>query len=234
MPRVHLFLGEGAKMTWIATDEGMGWTNRLIDIFLAETSELTLYSSLKNFTGWHFDHVRAHLKKGSHFSSCSLQFPEGIARSSYRVILAGEESACELQGLWNLDQETQVHIHAHVEHRAPHTKSLQKFKGILDDSSKSSFEGKIYVHPEAQKTEAYQLCNHMILGPGAIGNAKPNLEIFADDVKASHGATMAQLSDEELFYLRSRGIALDDAKRLLIDSFSQDILSGVPYATLLP
>ncbi|MGH2638500.1 MAG: SufD family Fe-S cluster assembly protein, partial [Rhabdochlamydiaceae bacterium] len=106
------------------------------------------------------------------------------------------------------------------------------FKGVLKGQSQSSFEGKIYVHPEAQKTEAYQLNHNLLLSDAAVANAKPNLEIFADDVKASHGATMSEVDDEQLFYLQSRGLTKDSARTLLIQGFIQEFLNQIPYTSL--
>ena len=98
--------------------------------------------------------------------------------------------------------------------------------------SQSSFEGKIYVHPEAQKTEAYQINKNLLLSESAIANAKPNLEIFADDVKASHGATMAQVDEEQLFYLQSRGLSQETARGLLIRGFIQEMVDQIPLQSV--
>jgi Fe-S cluster assembly protein SufD len=150
-----------------------------------------------------------------------------LTRHSLRAVLNGENSDALLQGLWHLKGLSQAHTHVEVEHAAPSARSLQKFKGILNDHSQSSFEGKIFVRPIAQKTEAYQLNNNLLLGDHSIAYAKPNLEIFADDVKASHGATMAQLDEEQLFYLKSRGITETDAKALLIDGFRHEMIDQI-------
>jgi Fe-S cluster assembly protein SufD len=131
-----------------------------------------------------------------------------------------------------LQQASQSHTHVFVEHAAPHARSLQKFKGVLKDIAQSSFEGKIFVRPVAQKTEAYQLNHNLLLSEGAIANAKPNLEIFADDVKASHGATFSQVDEEQLFYLKSRGLSSMDATQLLIRGFMQEMIDQIPIASV--
>ncbi len=120
-----------------------------------------------------------------------------------------------------------------VEHVAPHCRSRQHFKGILRGKSRSSFEGKILVRPEAQKTEAYQLNNTLLLSDDCRGFAKPNLEVFADDVKASHGATVSQLNAEELFYFRSRGFPLSLAQEMLAAGFCNEILKAIPSGVQL-
>ena len=109
---------------------------------------------------------------------------------------------------------------------------MQLFKGILFDASQSSFAGKILVKQEAQKTQAYQLNKNLLLGKAAIAQSRPHLEIHADDVKASHGATVAQPTEAELFYLKSRGITEEEAKQLLIVGFYREILDQIPYARL--
>ena len=129
-------------------------------------------------------------------------------------------------GCWTKKRES--HTNVHIEHQAPHCRSHQLFKGVLTDVSRSSFEGKIYVKQAAQKTEAYQLNNNLLLSDRANADSKPNLEIFADDVKASHGATVGQLDAEQLFYLRARGFTDNDAKNLLVDGYAKESLTLCP------
>ena len=144
-------------------------------------------------------------------------------RSSLRIELLEENSEALLQGLWRLKEKKECHTHTLVQHLAPHTRSRQHYKGVLQEEAKSSFTGKIYVHPEAQKTEAYQLNNNLLLSPQSKAYSKPNLEIFADDVKASHGATIAQLNAEDLFYLQSRGLTKKEAQEFLIEGFCKEL-----------
>ena len=123
-----------------------------------------------------------------------------------------------------LKDKREAHVNVRVEHLAPHCRSNQLFKGVLTDFSRSSFEGKIYVDQIAQKTEAFQLNSNLLLSDRAHADSKPNLEIFADDVKASHGATVGQLNAEELFYMKTRGITQEEASNLLVFGFAQEIL----------
>jgi Fe-S cluster assembly protein SufD len=166
------------------------------------------------------------LKKKSRFVSTSIEKGGELYRSSYRLTLLEEEGDALLQGMSKLQGDEQHHRHITIHHAAVNCKSRQYFKGVLKDRSISSFEGKIVVDPIAQKTESYQLSKNLVLSDEASVFTKPNLEIGADDVKASHGATIAQLSQAELFYLRSRGIALEDAKKLLIDAFCMDLIDA--------
>lgn len=140
------------------------------------------------------------------------------------VRLLGEGGEASLNGVWALKGHNQHHVHVLMEHHETYCTSMQKFKGVVQEQARSSFEGKIYVERKAQKTEAYQMNNNLILGKEASANCKPNLEIFADDVKASHGATIGQMDEEHLFYCKARGIPPHQAHALLVRGFVQEIL----------
>jgi Fe-S cluster assembly protein SufD len=129
-----------------------------------------------------------------------------------------------LKGATELTGDNVAHTEVRIEHKAEGARSNQHFKMVLHDQSKGSFEGKIYVDSVAQKTEAYQLNNNLLLGDRATIFTKPNLEIFADDVKASHGATVTRLSEEELFYFQSRGIGKERAGSFLAKGFLKEVL----------
>ena len=131
-----------------------------------------------------------------------------------------------------LKEKREAHTHVIVDHQAPHCRSRQLFKGILDDLSSSSFEGKILVRQAADKTDAFQLNNNILLSDRANADSKPNLEIFAPDVKASHGATVGQLDNELLFYLKTRGFSDKAAKNILIYGFCQDVVDLVDIPSL--
>ena len=147
---------------------------------------------------------------------------------SYDFSLVEEGASVDLQGAWLLDEHQKVWNDISIRHVAPHTHSKQLFKGVLKGSAYSHFKGKIYVEASAQKTEAYQLNNNLILSDEAKAETLPSLEIFADDVKASHGATVGQIDEESLFYLRSRGLSKEDAKHALIHGFIGEIFVKLP------
>jgi len=217
-PRLHIYLGRGAELHLTQKSEGKAsLCNSLIDFVLDEGAKLTF---LDDASG-DFQAIRATLKRDS---KCKAVLLGANTRSSIRAQLAEENSEVEVFGLARLDGEMESHVHALVEHIAPHTRSRQHFKSVLKGKSRFSFEGKIFVKPAAQKTEAYQLNNTLVLSDEAASYAKPNLEIFADDVKASHGATTGQLDEEALFYFRSRGLDLQQAKQWLIEGFCKEIL----------
>jgi Fe-S cluster assembly protein SufD len=125
-----------------------------------------------------------------------------------------------------------VDHHTAIDHALPHTTSRQLYKGILDGRARGVFRGRVHVRPQAQKIDAAQTNRNLLLSDDAVANSNPQLEIYADDVKCSHGATIGRLSDEAIFYLRSRGISLADSRRLLTLAFANEILASLPAAEL--
>lgn len=232
-PRLMLYLGKHSSLRveqhWETDSEEAHFANAHIDAVLDDGASLIFKTVQCQAPKTQiFQALRASLKRDSRFEANLYSEGAAISRHSMKVQLLEENAQTLLQGLTNLTGHNQSHIHATVEHLAPHTRSRQHFKALLKDKSGSSFEGKIYVHPIAQKTESYQLSNNLLLSDFATAYAKPNLEIFADDVKASHGATVAQLDEESLFYLRSRGMPLEEAKLCLIQSFIEELKSCLP------
>jgi Fe-S cluster assembly protein SufD len=237
-PRMHLFLGQQAKVEWISStcvlSDDAFFHNPFMDVVLeqgAQFSSLYVTSALPK-KAWHFESVRAAQKRDSTFHSlCASQGAKSV-RHDFRIALTEENASCDLQGISLLKDSDQSHAHICVEHLAPHTRSMQRFKKVLTGHSQSSFQGKIHVAKEAQKTEAYQLNNNLILADRAIANSKPGLEIFADDVKASHGATIAQLDPSHLFYLKSRGLSESQAKSLLVLGFCQELFQPISIVSV--
>ncbi len=217
-PRLHVYLGRDAELRLEQSSfKDRGLSNAVLDFVLDSGAKLSVIDS----SDGDFQTIRASLKRDA---KLKMVFLGKVFRNSLKVQLTEPNSEAEIFGLSRLIQEEEGHFHALIEHIAPHARSRQHFKSVLKDKARFSFEGKIYVHPEAQKTQSYQLNNNLILSDEASANAKPNLEIFADDVKASHGATVGRLDEEELFYLRSRGLGLDEASEWLIQGFCKEIL----------
>jgi Fe-S cluster assembly protein SufD len=150
-----------------------------------------------------------------------------LSRQNVRALLAGEGLECVLNGLYLTRGEQVADHHMVVEHAEPHCASHEYFNGILDDKSKGVFHGRILVRPEAQKTDAKQTNKNLLLSEDATVDTKPQLEIYADDVKCTHGATVGQMDEEAIFYLRSRGIGLATARRMLMHSFAGEITDRV-------
>ena len=181
---------------------------------------------------WHLDAFRATLKRDSYLKTVSVTEGGMTVRNDYRITLAGENAEALLNGIWMLSDKREAHANIFIDHQAPICRSFQLFKDVLTDFSRSSFEGKIMVRQAAQKTEAFQLNNNLLLNDHAHADSKPNLEIFADDVKASHGATFGQLDPDQLFYLKTRGFSDETAKNLLIYGFCEQVIELIPILSL--
>lgn len=229
-PRLQIVVNKGGKVNFLHTIHGniSGLCNLAVDIVIEEKGELSWQdSSFLSENSWYFSSMRATIKKEAHLNCFSFTNGSKSARSRFAITLAESEATCTLKGLSLLDKEREGHVHVLMEHASPNCYSRQHFKSVLKDQSKSSFEGKIHVHPKAIKTEAYQLTNHLLLSDKAAAYAKPNLQIYADDVKASHGATIAKIDEEEIFYLRSRGLSQKDSMKLLALGFSEQHIKDV-------
>lgn len=232
MPRTQCVIGKGAQIQIVQTSSQHD-SSAVFDCVLDEMARLSFYdASVPSCSAWQMQTFRAFLKKDSFLQAFFLTTGSETVRNHFAIELTEEGSEALIKGLSMLSNKAESHFYGKVEHKAPHCKSRQQIKSILSGSSKSSFEGKIFVHPTAQKTEAYQHSQSLILSPSATTFTKPNLEIFADDVKASHGATISQPDAESLFYLRSRGLSLEEARRLLIQGFCQEMLEELPFASL--
>ncbi len=225
---VILFMGKNSKATIrldVQSDNSASQLfSRAVNLHLDEGAQLQIESDLteaKNL--WHFDSLRADLKKDANLNFVSGSLGSKALRQDFRVDLLGPNANVSLKGVQLLDANCEAYNHVLVNHRAENCESNQHFKQVVFDKGKGVFEGKIFVESQAQKTNAYQLCNSLTLGDKALAIAKPNLEIFADDVKASHGATISKLGSSELFYLLSRGLSKKDAKRFLVKGFCSEI-----------
>ncbi|MBY0424455.1 MAG: SufD family Fe-S cluster assembly protein, partial [Cytophagales bacterium] len=175
-------------------------------------------------------HIHQVGKSVAHAVTVSLS--GGVVRNNLNMVLDAEYAEANMHGLYLLQGETQVDNHTIADHRKPNCLSNELYKGILDDYSSGVFNGKIFVQPDAQKTNAYQSNKNILLSNHASINTKPQLEIFADDVKCSHGCTTGQLDEDALFYLRSRGISNRTAKAMLTKAYVQDILNTVKIQAL--
>lgn len=227
-PSLYLFSGEGSKASITQeiyrAEDSKCLYNSFIDLHLERNAHIDLSTtregSLKAFD---LTSLRASLKRKSNLEVIDF-CTEAMSRSDYYVSLNEPDAYASLSGLWIGSKNKQSHAHIFMEHKAPDCISSQLFKGVLTEHSRSSFEGKIYIHPDAQKTEAYQSNHNLLLSDTSFAASKPNLEIFADDVKASHGSTTGQIDKEQIFYLRTRGIPENIAKQLLVKAFCQEVI----------
>jgi Fe-S cluster assembly protein SufD len=167
------------------------------------------------------------LAAGSRYSSQSVSLGGALARTDIEVVLAGEHAEAALDGLALTDGEQQAESHLLVRHARPHGSSNQLYKSVLGGASRSVFNGRIVVDPGAQKTDARQSNRNLVLSDAAVANSNPQLEIFADDVRCTHGSTVGRLDEEAVFYLRSRGLDRAEAQGMLVQAFAGEILDRI-------
>ncbi len=168
----------------------------------------------------------------SHLATNNLTLHAGVARNNIELKLAGEHAEGHAYGLYLLDKNQHVDNFSYIDHAVPECFSDELFKGVLDDHSTGSFTGKIMVRPDAQKTNAYQSNNNLLLTNDAKMNTRPQLEIYADDVKCSHGATVGQLDEDAMFYLRTRGINKEESTILLMYAFAYEVIEKIKVEPL--
>jgi len=172
-------------------------------------------------------------KRNSVYSNYTFSMPKAdLIRNNLNIALNEEQTETHLYGLYLGEDQQMIDNHTFIHHKKPHCNSNEIYKGVLLDQATGVFNGKVFVEPEAQKTNAFQKNNNLLLSNKAIINTKPQLEIFADDVKCSHGATVGQLSKEAMFYLRSRGIGEEAARALLVKAFAFDVTEKIKIPEL--
>ena len=182
--------------------------------------------------GYHYCRLQIRAERSATVASHAFSFGGAIVRNDLGAVLAGPGVDCTLNGLYMADDRTLVDNHTTIDHAEPHCGSHEVYKGILGGRARGVFNGKIIVREDAQKTDAKQTNKALLLSDTAQFNTKPQLEIFADDVKCTHGATVGQLDAEALFYLQARGIGRDVARTLLIRGFAGDIVNRVKFEPL--
>ncbi len=231
-PRTLIVAEENSQATLVesyAGAEGAVYlTNAVTEVALGEHAIVDHYKlQRESDAAYHIAQMNIRLKRKSVFSSHSITFGGAITRNDVNAVLADEHIECTLNGLYLGDGNRVVDNHTSIDHAMPNCNSHEIYKGILDGKSRGVFNGKIFVRQDAQKTDAKQTNRTLLLSEDAQINTKPQLEIFADDVKCTHGATVGQLNESQLFYLRSRGIPMEDARALLVYAFAGDIVSRI-------
>jgi Fe-S cluster assembly protein SufD len=180
----------------------------------------------------HWGMLRVEQGASSNFTSHNIALGAGLARNEIAAVLAGEGAECTLKGLYLATGRQHIDNYTTLDHAREHSTSHELYKGILDGDAHGVFHGRIIVRPEAQKTDAIQRNKNLLLSRGAVVNTKPQLEIYADDVRCTHGATVGQVDQEAVFYLRSRGIGLEEARSLLTVAFTGEILESIPVEAI--
>lgn len=236
-PRNLIVAGAGSKATviesYLATDSAAYFTNAVTEIVAGDNAALEhVKFQDEALDAFHLATIAGNLGRTSNVNVHSFALGARLSRNNIRAKLVGEGLECVLNGLYLTRGEQLADHHMIVEHAQPHCASHEYFNGILDDKSKGVFHGRIYVHPAAQKTDAKQTNKNLLLSDDATADTKPQLEIYADDVKCTHGATVGQLNDESIFYLRSRGLSEDTARRMLIHAFAGEIIARVKHVAV--
>ncbi len=234
-PRNLIIAEANSKLTvvesYISTGNAAYFTNAVTEIIAGDNATIEhVKLQDESADAFHIATIAGEFGRASNVTVHSFALGAKLSRTNIRAKLAGEGLECILNGLYLTRGEQLADHHMIVEHAQPHCASHEYFNGILDDKSKGVFHGRIYVHPAAQKTDAKQTNKNLLLSDDATADTKPQLEIYADDVKCTHGATIGQLNEESIFYLRSRGIPEKTARRMLIHAFAGEIVERVKCA----
>ncbi len=231
-PRVWIEVGDFAEVTFIDQTVSVGestyFVNEVVEVKGGINSHIHYYR-LQNEgkNAIEVSTIETDIQKDGRFSSVNISLSGDMVRNNLNLNLKGSNSEGNMYGIYLLNGKSHVDNHTNVDHTIPHAESNELYKGILADQSRGVFNGKIFVRQDAQKTNAFQQNNNILLSEDATVNTKPQLEIWADDVKCSHGCTVGQLDEEALFYLQARGIDKLQAKGLLLYAFAGEVLEKI-------
>jgi len=228
-PRNLMIAQQGAAVTviedYVALNEGVYLTNAVTEVVVEDNAEVTHYRlQRESAKAFHVSSLHVLQGRDSRFTSHSALLGAAITRNNVTPVLNGEGCDSLLNGLYIVGDQQIMDNHMRVVHAQPHCDSRQYYKGIMSDQSKGVFRGRIVVHQKAQKTDAVQSNQSLLLSPEASMNSDPQLEIYADDVKCTHGATIGQMDEDQAFYLQSRGIPSDTARAMIIYAFASEVI----------
>jgi Fe-S cluster assembly protein SufD len=236
-PRNLIVLGAGSQATVVETYAGLRdevyLTNAVTEVVLGDGARLDHYKlQEESARAFHLALLQVNHGRDSHFTSHSISLGSALARNEVRALFAREGSECTLNGLYMAAGKQHLDNRTVIDHQSPRCTSRELYKGVLDGHSRGVFSGRVLVREDAQKTDASQANKNLLLSDDALVDTKPQLEIFADDVKCAHGAAVGQLDEEALFYLRSRGIGREAARSLLTYAFASEMVNLIPLAPL--
>ena len=235
-PRALILVGPNAQCTIVeryrGTGEGVYFTNAVTEIVVGESAVVDHYKvQQETLSAYHVATLQVSIGRSAVFSSTSISLGGALVRNDANAVLsAGSEGT--LNGLYIVNGTQHVDNHTIIDHTQPHANSHEMYKGILDGKSHAVFNGKIFVRKDAQKTDSKQTNKNLVLSDDAVVDTKPELQILADDVRCTHGATIGQLDAEALFYLQSRGIGKSEARSLLTFAFAQDVVDRIKVQSL--
>lgn len=229
-----LVVGKSSEVTVIEKFDTLGsapgFSNTVTEAVVAENAVFNLYS-IQNDAGARYQYglTQVYQQNFSRVNTFTFTLDGKLVRNNLQLSLDGEGIESHMYGLYLLKGDTLADNHTVVDHKKPNSFSNELYKGIMEESAKGVFNGKIYVRPNAQKTNAFQANRNILLTDKATVNTKPQLEIWADDVKCSHGCTTGQLDEEALFYLRARGISKEHAQAMILYAFAGEVLGNVKH-----
>ena len=231
-PRNLVVTGKHVQAKFIETYNSISsepnFSNIVTEIVAGENSNIEWYKIQdENLSSYQVTLTQTEQKRGSVFTIYTVTTGGLLVRNDINAVLDDENCESHLFGLYLTEDSQHVDNHTFIDHAKPHCMSNELFKGVLNDKSHAVFNGKVFVRPDSQKTNAYQSNKNILLSKNATIDTKPQLEIFADDVKCSHGATVGQLDDDSMFYLRSRGISEEMARSMLIRAFASDVFEDI-------
>ncbi len=236
-PRNLILVGAGAKASFVELHVGLPghpyFKNAVTELVAGENAVVD-YTRIQDegTGGYHVGILQVEQARSSSVTTHTISLGSSLDREEARAVLNGEGAEALLHGLYVISGHQHVDNHTLIDHAKPHCSSREVYKGVLDGHAGGVFNGKIAVRKDAQKTDSKQSNKNLLLSENATINTKPQLEIYADDVKCTHGATIGQIDPEAVFYLRSRGIGLDEARSLLIQAFANDILDRIKFEPL--
>jgi Fe-S cluster assembly protein SufD len=236
-PRALVVAGRNTELslveTYISLTEERFFTNAVTEIVLEDGAKVEHYRlSLENTEAFHVGVSRVYQGRDSSFTSASFAKGAALGRNDFQVLLDGPGASCTLNGLYFTTDTQHMDNFINIDHAKPYGSSRLYYKGILDGHSKAVFGGTVVVRKDAQKTDAQQTDKNLLLSDDAEVDSKPSLLIYADDVKCGHGATAGHIDENTLFYMRSRGLDLETASRILIHAFASEIINTVPLEPL--
>ena len=236
-PRTLVVVGRNSELTlvesYVGLNGGAYFTNAVAEIAAGPGARIDHYRYLtESPEAFHIGTTRVAVERDATFSSTSIALGAKLARNDLSVLLGAPGASCTLRGLYMTSGTQHIDNHIDVDHAEPHTTSDQYFKGILTDRSKAVFSGSVLIRKDAQKSNAIQKDLNLMLSKGARVNTKPSMEIFADDVKAMHGATAGAVAQDAVFYMRSRGLDEETARSLLIYGFASEIIDSIRLGAL--
>ena len=236
-PRVLVVAERDSRLDIIETHAALEdteyFTNAVVEVFVGEGARVTHYKVQNEAdSSYHVASTRAEVSKDGAYDLTTVTLGARLSRHNIEVALVSPGAECHVDGLYLVGDGQHADTHSLIDHREPNCTSRQTYKGILDGKSRAVFNGRVYVHENASGTDAQQSNKNLLLSTDARVDTKPQLEIYNDDVKCSHGATVGQLEEEELFYLLSRGLHPDLARNLLTYGFAEEVVASIKFESI--